>query len=809
MLLNGEWKGQGVDEKGLPLNFKGTVPGCVHTDLIANGIFKDIYYRDNAEKVQWVENCDFTYTKTFTVDNIEPNAVLTFEGLDTYCDILLNGRTVGSTHNMFIRHEFCVDGILKAGENVLEVKFYSPIKAVEGNPQLQAAFTAERLHTRRIQCTYGWDWVLRFVTMGIYRNVHLDFKKNNEIKNYYIFTKDINPYSAQMELQVEFENVAVNGEEVEMSIISPDGKTVFNKKRTILESEFTEWIDITDAKLWFPNGYGEQPLYTLNLKTLNSQKSCKFGIRKVTVLQIEDEPGSEAEQRCRKLQNDPICCGHDLNTSTACFTLLVNGIKIFCKGGNWVPCEPFPSAETEEKFTKLLELGAAGNLNMLRVWGGGIFEQDFFYEECDRLGIMVTQDFLMACGHYPESDENFIAELKKETEYAAYKLRNHPCLMWWSGDNENAVNGNENQNDYPGYRAATYGILPVLKKLDPQRYFLPSSPYGGDNYSSATRGTTHITYYLASLFEYFKTSDFKDYREFFSKYIARFNAEQPILGMPFASSLKRFMSEEDIYGDDRTISEYHTRTQPALGHPTVFEYTNIIAQKIFGEYKNGEDRIKKTQMVQCEWQRLSMELFRRNKWFSSGIIYWMFNDCWPAANGWAIADYYARPKPAYYSFKRSTNPVIASIEQSDGKIKAFVCSDSLCPHTGKGKLYLYDFIADKELKSAEFNFEIEANISKEVFCDDYENWVNLFSENTVLLCDISGDFKDDTAFFVKDRIMDLNLPDCKTVVTENENSVTVTSDGFQLYCIVDTERPLEENCFVIKKGQEKCIAFLK
>ena len=804
MLLNGTWKLTGADAAGNPLCLDGTVPGCVHTDLIAAGLLPDLFWRDNSKTCQWIENQDFTYSKTFTVEAMEPNAWLEFDGLDTYCDVYLNGQQIGAGDDMFISYEFPVDGVLRHGENLLEVRFKSPIAMVAGKPLRGGAFTRERMHTRRIQCTYSWDWVDRFVTMGIYRDVRLTFRKANEPDQVYLFTKNINPYSAQMQLELTFRDFLQQGEQISFEIRNPEGDVCFRKQRTILQPNMLEYIDIRDPQLWYPAGYGQQPLYTLKISTATSEKVLRFGIRQITILQLEDEPGSEEAALCAKLKAIPYLADRDRNDSTACFTVLVNGVRIMCKGGNWVPCDPFPSAESPEKIRKLLELAVDGGVNMLRVWGGGIFEREEFYEECDRLGILVTQDFLMACGNYPEEEDWFIEALKKEAEYAALRLRNHACLAWWSGDNENATQGDENITDFTGYRSATYGIGPVIAKLDPQRYFLASSPFGGKPYSSFTRGTTHGTYFLGTFFQYVRESDFKDYRSYFSTYLSRFNAEQPAMGMPFVSSLRKFLTDEDIFSDDTAMSEFHTKNNPGLGAVTLYGYVELLSRKIFGDFTSGEDRVRKMQMLQCEWIRLTLELYRRNKWFSSGILYWMYNDCWPAANGWSLVDYYAMPKPAFYAFKRCSKPVIASLEQEGDELRVYVCNDSLEAASGNGKVYLYDFREDRELMATSFDYAVGANVSELVLTVDYREMKEHMTNSTVILCDIPGD----RAFLIPERYQDLDLHyvDAK-ILEQSEETVTVTTDSFLPFAMVDLPAVLDDNCMPLKKGEIRTLKF--
>ena len=802
--LGGKWQLCGTDKNGNALTLRATVPGCVHTDLLDAGVIARIYERDNAKDIQWIEERDFTYTRTFSLDTCAPNAYLEFDGLDTYCEIFLNGLKVGEADNMFVPHAFSVDGALKNGENVLEVRFRSPVREVQEVPIRKGAFTCERMNTRRIQCTYGWDWVERFVTVGIFKDVRLCFREQNEIDNVYVYTRALTPYAAQLRVEVAFRDFAAVGDTVRIELFSPEGKSVYEKERVILRESLWEHIDVKEPQLWYPHGYGAQPLYTLRVSTASATYEERIGIRTITVLQLEDEEGGEERALALALQKEPYLQKYDHNEKTAGFAVLVNGVKIMCKGGNWVPCEPFPSAERPEKITRLLEFSVNAGVNMIRVWGGGIFERDEFYAECDRLGILVTQDFLMACGHYPEDEEWFLAALSREARAAALRLRNHACLAFWSGDNENATKGSENRTDFPGYLSALQ-IERELSLFDPQRYFFPSSPYGGDMYCSATRGTTHNTYFLGQIFRYVEDTDMADYRTYFSKFISRFCAEQSSFGMSFVSSLEKYLTTEDIFGEDTAMLEYHTKNNPGL-FKTLFELTCTMAQKIFGAFRDGADRIKKLQMLQCEWMRLSFEAYRRHKGFCSGLIYWMLNDCWPAASGWSMLDYYACPKPAYYAFSRLAKPVVGVLSEENGRLLLHVSNDALSPVCGKAQLYLYDFERDASLFSRDFDFTVEADGVKKVADLPCVELAAMMTEHTVLLCDLDTDHGADRAMLIPKRYCDLALPYGEVrVIEESTDALTVTADSFLPYAMLDVPYLLAENCFPLKKGEVKTV----
>ena len=808
MDLNGKWLLTGLDENDNEIVMEASVPGCVHADFIKNGRIKDLYYRDNVELYRWIEYKPFTYERKFLADEICENAYIEFDGLDTYCDIFLNGTKIGEADNMFIPYEFCIDGVLKKGENVLTVSFRPPVEEVKDMPECEGVFSRERMNTRRMQCTYGWDWVDRFVTMGIYRDVRLVFRKPNEISNVYVFTKRITPFSAQIKAEIEFRDVIPEKDSAEIKIYSPSGELIFSKTRKILKETMDESFDIPSAELWYPNGYGEQPIYKLVISTPNSVKETLFGIREITIIQLEDEAGSAEEKKCKEMKADEFFAERDRNEKTAGFTVVVNDIKIMCKGGNWVPCEPFPSEETPEKIKRILKLSKDAGMNMIRVWGGGIFEQDCFYEECDRLGILVTQDFLMACGTYPEKNEWFIKALNAEARAAALRLRNHACLAWWTGDNENAALGNENRTDFEGYLSATYGLEPVIKKYDRERYFFPSSPWGGDLYCSVTRGTTHNTNYQGLVFKEAYETDFNNYTETLSKMIARFSVEQCCLGLSFISSLEKFLSEDDIYNDLEML-EFHTKNGEDQVR-TLFGSIQVMAEKMFGEYIDGRDRLKKQQMLQCEWIRITFEAHRRNKWFASGLIYWMLNDCWPASNGWSIIDYYAMPKPAYYSFKRTAKPMITSIENKNGKILVHVCNDTLETCAGRATLYLYDCKKNEKSLQKSFEFDVDVNSSEIVFECDNDEYEKLMAGDALIVCDAESNLGEDRTFYISGKLADLGIAykDAE-IVSEDEESITVKADEFIPCVLLDVPYLLEENCFAMLAGETRRIMKLK
>ena len=488
---------------------------------------------------------------------------------------------------------------------------------------------------------------------------------------------------------------------------------------------------------------------------------------------------------------------------------MVNGRAVFCQGADWVPPEPFPSEEDPEKTGRLVKLAREAGVNMLRIWGGGVFGSETLYAACDRAGILLTQDFLMACGDYPEEDPSFLEKLRAEAREAARTLRNHPSLVWWSGDNENAVSGDENAENYNGRSSALYAIGPVLESEDPHRRFLPSSPYGGVPYASATRGTAHITQFLGSFFSWVRAGDFHGYRRYFDRYLSRFTPEQPAIGMPFVSSLLRFMSEEDVFGEDTSISAFHTKNNPSLGEVTLYGYVERLASGIFGAFRDGADRIRKMQLLQCEWIRLSLSLYRRNAWYSSGILYWMWNDCWPAANGWSMVDYYGRPKPAWYAFREAAAPLALSVlPDEDGKTRVYLSFFGAGETAeGSGSLSRCHISDGREDLIAPFSFTARPGEAETVLSLPA---VELDSD-TVLLADLETPLGRVRAFSLPDGMnySDMTFAlsgDDFEILSEDRDTILVEGRETCPYVIID--RPdsiLSENLFFLKKGERRLI----
>lgn len=812
--LNGNWEGRYQLPGELPVSFKGKVPGCAHIDLLREGEIKDPFLNYQAKDCQFIEQAVFDYTKNFFFDENPEGVTLCFAGLDTYCDIWLNGHLLGFCDNMFLPWKFDVSRELKHGPNCLQVRFYPPAKQVEGYPDLPANFTKERVHIRRMQCTFGWDWVERFVTMGIMGDVELCRSSDVEIDNVYIATTALDAYGAELYLRAEF--AAISDENTLCwQIIAPDNKIVWEQRRVIVESYVEERVSLAEPELWWPNGYGEQPLYTLYMEVCDrenkivQERDTIFGIRTIRILELQDKEGDDNHRLSKELQKLPQIQEYDWNQEYFGFQVLVNGCLVFCKGANWVPCEPFPSAVTDEKCKELVRLAAEANLNMLRVWGGGLIESEVFYKECDCHGILVIQDFLMACGWYPENQPGFLKTLEKEAEYAAKKIRNHPSLAWWTGDNENSAMGHVELAHYLGRRAANLALAPTIRRVDPYRRLLPSSPYGGKPFASFTSGNAHGTMLLMWQFGQFRESDLTDYHEIMSTGLARFNSEIPIFGAPAMSSMKRFLTEEHLYDDD--CLHFHTKNNPCgvLEEFPIYDAHKTFAEKLLGTFKDEEDKLMKMRYIQYEWVRYMMELYRRNKGFAGGALFWMYNDCWPS-DSWAMVDYYTNPKAGWYAFKNASRATIGSISKKGDNFVVTIINDGQAEVSGVATLSLWNVKEKKARRTESITFTICAN---QKVCIGEKAW-ELPETECILVLEVSSTDNNlpyRTVYFPK-RIADLSLSssrDDKAVymIERGEDYVVLEAAQYVLGVNLDGDYVFEDNYFMMLPGEQRRVSF--
>lgn len=768
--LNGQWHITGTSPEGRTLTLPGTVPGMVHTDLLAHGDIPDPFWRDNAEQCQWVEHWHWSYEREFTFQKGDAiRHFLELDGLDTYADIYLNGHKLASTDNMFLAYRFDVTELVADGANTLRVDFSPYQEHIAGKDlsKYPAAFnTSDRVLVRRMQCTFAWDWVGRFITFGIWRDTRIVSYGRAELTDIYIYTHSVTDGTATLKAEVETAQylpgqpagMAPNDNDREwvaqsadaagdvpvlrMAILDQEGREVWRREQRVRARTTYAQADIPAAQLWWPVGYGAQPLYTFRAElagidgTVYDKKETRFGIRTIKVLQPVDRPGSPEYQKTldtRKWLEELNCDNEQKNGDIpgVGFTVYVNDTPIFCRGANWVPADPFPARITADKYESLIRTAAQGNINMLRCWGGGIYEHDAFWDACNRHGVLVIEDFMLACARYPDDEPAFVAGMAAEARQIIRRLRNHPCLAWWAGDNENSMTQDFDDPVAWGLAIWEDALLPALVELEKTRPWFYSCPYGGRNNLSLTIGDSHF----ASLTTDFLNRDFKDYRQA-SNLVGRFLSESTSFGAPCRESLLRFMTEEDLATNE--IFEYHTKDNPHNpdGYPTLFEQCQHMADCFLGEAKNPDDRVRKLEYIHYIITRTVVEGARRNRFYCGGVLFWMYDDCWPAS-GWSLIDYYGTPKAGYYGVRAASRPVIVSLDEGADTMDAYVCSD--LPRAVEGRMCLtaYDFKGNI-LARVEQPFCVAANRS-ECVARIAKADLPALDADVLLVCDITGD----------------------------------------------------------------------
>jgi beta-mannosidase len=653
--------------------YGATVPGCVHTDLLANKLIEDPFYRDNEKKQQWIDKKDWEYRTTFrvTAQMLEKeNVELVFEGLDTYAHVYLNDELLLKADNMFRTWRVDAKQALKPGENRLRVLFRSPVNEILPvmakltyqlpAPNDQGEKTSP--FTRKAPYHYGWDWGPRFVTSGIWRPVSLEAWDHTRVNDLQIVVKKISAATAELTATVEVE--ASDAGEATVILENLTDKAVAGKQKVNLNKGLNQIsFDFTVAKpsLWWPNGLGAQPLYSFRARSLvngrvSDEKLTRTGIRTLELRQQRDETGQS-------------------------FMFVINGIPVFAKGGNWIPADSFPTRITKEKYRFLVKSVHDSNMNMLRVWGGGIYEADEFYELCDEMGILVWQDFMFACSMYPAT-QDFLDSVRAEAIDNVKRLRNHPSIVLWAGNNEieaGWMNWGWRQSLpaslWDDYQKIFLGVLrEVCAKFDPSRPYWPSSPHGGldDDPDSMRSGDVHFwrVWHFAE--------PFSDYE----KQKPRFMSEYGFQSFPNIETVKSYTlpDERDIESPIMLAHQRHPRGNQLVREYMLRDYT---------QPRDFESFLYVSQVLQAEGIRIGAEHLRRIMPYNMGSLYWQINDCWPVAS-WSSIDYYGRWKALQYYARRFYNDLLISPTAQNGYFKLFVVSDRPKPVAAQIRVTLMD-----------------------------------------------------------------------------------------------------------------------
>ncbi len=742
-----------------------TVPGCIHTDLLANELIDDPFFRDNEKKQQWIGKTDWEYQTHFAVTPAmlkREHLELVFQGLDTYADVYVNDALILQADNMFRSWRVDCKHTLKTGDNVLRVRFRSPINVVlplmEQKYQLpapndQGEFTSP--YTRKAPYQYGWDWGPRFVTSGIWRPVSLEVWDKARINDVQLITNKLARNVATLTANINIEAgtparaIVILNNLANHSIAARREITLSNGANRV-SVDFT----IPHPQTWWPNGLGAHPLYRFQAQliingTQIDQRRTRTGLRTLELRQQPDDSGKS-------------------------FTFFINGVPVFAKGANWIPADSFPTRITRTKYRLLVGSARDANMNMLRVWGGGIYESDDFYEACDEMGILLWQEFMFAGSMYPATPQ-FLDSIRQEAIDNVTRLRNHPSIVVWCGNNEIETGWqhwgwkqNLPASLWDDYQKIFHGVLrEVAAQYDPTRSYRPSSPSADleDDPESQRIGDTH--------------------------YWQVWHAAKPFL--EYENQQPRFMSEYGFqsFPSLETVSTYTLPDEREIQSPVMLAHqrhprgNQLIREYMLREYPEPKDFasfLYVSQVLQAEGIRTGAEHLRRIMPHNMGSLYWQLDDCWPVAS-WSSIDYYGRWKALQYYARDFYAKLLITPHVEGDRLKFYVVSDQTEDAPATIQVALMDFDGNI-LNSFEREVMIASLASRSYFDLAVSDLLKGAEQtNAVLFCELLVNGK-----VVSRRIQlfapfkQLRLPQPKityeTVAVRNGFKLTLKSDKF-------------------------------
>ncbi len=746
------------------------VPGNNFSDLLRQGEISDPYYRAAENDLQWIEKEDWEYRMVFDAAPARlkfRRHKLVFEGLDTYADVYLNGELVLNAQNMFLAYQVEVGHLLKAGANELRVLFRSPIKEVQ--PLAEAAgFTypagndhaEEKLSvfTRKAPYHYGWDWGPRFVSSGIWRPVTWVSFGLARLTAANLVTQSLTEQGGIALAEVTVEAASAGDYTLVLEI--GEGRWRFEQEASLEPggNKLAFEVTLEGGDYWWPRGWGEPVLYDLKWQLQQSGETIdrttgRFGLCTIKLIREADEEGRS-------------------------FYFEVNGQPIFAKGANYIPQDSFLDRPSEAHYRQVFEDMAAANMNMVRVWGGGVYEADLFYDLADEYGIMVWQDFMFACTMYP-GDPDFIENVRAEALYNIGRLKGHPSLALWCGNNEIAVAwqywGWQEEYGYTeaqckrmasDYERLFEAVLPeMVFEHDPTRDYLPSSPvYDYSEHHHYNQGDVH---YWGVWHE---EAPFSTYQWA----VPRFMSEYGFQSFPLLESVKRYAEPED-WSIESPVMQLHQK------HP---RGNGIIRKYLLEHYrvpKDFESFLYLSQLLQAEGIRIAIEAHRKAKPFCMGTLYWQLNDCWPVAS-WSGIDYYGQWKALHYAVRQAFSPLLAVLETEAEEWSVTVVSDLPTEQCIRLSTGLYR-LSGQRLQHEERNLLVEANGKTRLELnglqeaalgqDPADLWLR------VQLEDGEGLVYDQTAFLAPVRQLNLPKPAIRvgTDASEQQLAVTLESDA--------------------------------
>jgi beta-mannosidase len=663
--LTGDWKFQQANSaEWLPAK----VPGGVHTDLMSNGRIPDPFVADNEKNVQWVAESDWVYQRTFTCSPeilTQDKILLVCDGLDTLATVTLNGHKLGHTDNMFRRYEWEVKSLLKdRGENEINIAFNSPVRyaaekqAVRPLPGVSQAIPGGP-HLRKAPCQFGWDWGPQLPPIGIWKDIRLEGYREARLTDVHL-RQEHHDGQVTVEAGITFQKWGNLALKAGMLITTPTGQKFQKEIVLTLPDELTVKMEIPEPMLWWPNGYGEQPLYQVEVFLLSSdasqevrldQQKFQLGLRTLELRQQPDEWGSS-------------------------FIFIVNGVPIFVKGSNWIPADSFPTRISDAHLEGLIRAAAETHQNMLRVWGGGFYEEERFYDLCDRYGILVWQEFIFSCSIYPLDDPVFVENVRSEAVENIRRLRHRASLALWCGNNEMEWGWHDWNWDRPelqdlkaAYDKFFHHTLPEwCLAEDPDHSYWPSSPSSDTPFVDPNGQRQGDAHYWDV---WHGRKPFSSYRDQYPRFMSEFGFQ----ALPPLATIQTYADESE-WNMTSYIMERHQKN--ASGN-------SLMVGQMLDTFKLPKDftsLVYLSMVLQAEGIRYGVEHWRRHPERVAGTLYWQLNDCWPVAS-WSSLDYFGRWKALHYAARRFYAPVMLSIEDKPPRQTVYVSNDLLEPWEGK------------------------------------------------------------------------------------------------------------------------------
>ncbi|MBI9063905.1 MAG: glycoside hydrolase family 2 protein [Marinilabiliaceae bacterium] len=685
-LSDANWR---FHEKDSSKVLKAKVPGSVHMDLLANGEIPDPYYRNNEKDLQWIGERDWVYSASFAVAdelyNMD-NLSVQIGGLDTYADVFINDSLVLQADNFFKAWELDGKSFLKKGANSIKIIFNSAASVTQQMKDKSAIPLDDAYaYARKPAYHFGWDWGPVFITSGIWKPIKIEGWNNAKINNLQVVQDNLSDTNAELTCIYEIEadkqvdalittTCLTNNREVAQTIQLQKGLNTVKVP-----------FSIDNPKRWWSHGLGEAFLYELQGQlslgsSIADQVNEKIGLRTIQLVQKPDSIGKS-------------------------FHFELNGVPVFMKGANYIPQDMFLNRPDEKDYQSVIDNALAANMNMLRVWGGGFYENDIFYDLCDENGLLVWQDFMFACSMYP-GDEAYLASVRDEAVQNVRRLRNHPCIALWCGNNENYIGWKDwgwsnkltkkdSAKVWNDYEKLFHQLLPeVVSEYDGDRFYWPSSPLHGWGYPVHKEGDVHYwgIWHAQEPFENFQKKEA----------IGRFMSEYGFQGCPEMSSIQKFTLPEDQAINSKVMLAHQKHR---IGYPVIDKYMEWY----YNKPKDFEAYLYVSQIQQAYGMGIAFEAHRRAMPHCMGTLYWQINDCYPVTS-WASVDCYGKWKALHYKTRELYKEVLVSPFVKNDTLDVYVVSDRLEAVEAKLELTLYDF-AGKVVTKSEEDITMQANTS--------------------------------------------------------------------------------------------------